>query len=112
MIEASQLAGRWIDAGEIRPLVNVAVVAGQGEVARDGAAAMFAGNDVVKLEGNPGPALWQAAILATPAANYLNGFALAQTTTRDETSFNSSATGKWAKSSAQESDSDAASPVV
>ena len=43
------------------------VVAGQSEVARDGAAAMLAGNDMVELEGNPGPALRQAAILAMPA---------------------------------------------
>jgi hypothetical protein len=70
MIEASQLARRWIDAGEIRRLVNVAVVAGQGEVTRDGAAAMLARNDVVKLEGNPGPALRQVAILATPGCPF------------------------------------------
>jgi hypothetical protein len=70
MLEPGEVTGGRVEAAQVRPFVDVAVVAGQGEVAGDRAAAMLAGNDVVELEGNPGPALRQVAILATPGCPF------------------------------------------
>ncbi len=70
MVESGEVTGGRVEAAEVRPFVDVAVVASQSEVACDRAAAMLAGNDVVELEGNSRPALRQVAILATPGCPF------------------------------------------
>jgi hypothetical protein len=59
-----ELAGQRVEAGDIRAFVDVAVIAGKGKVARDRAAAMLAGDDVIELEGDTAPGLRKAAIFA------------------------------------------------
>ena len=50
VVEPCQLAGGRVASGEVWALVDIAVIAGNREVARDCEAPMLAGDDVVNLE--------------------------------------------------------------
>ncbi len=69
MIEPRHLAGRWVEAGEVRAFVDIAVVAREREVARNRASAMLAGDDMIDFERHPRPGLRQAAVFAAPGSS-------------------------------------------
>jgi hypothetical protein len=50
--KATNRSGLWVDSGNIRPLVAVAVSTRESEVAGVGGAAMLLRNDMIDLEGD------------------------------------------------------------
>src|SRR5262245_44659197 len=69
--EEYDLACSWIDARQIRTLVQVAAVAGESQIRRFVAAVMLPGYDVLDVESpERRPLHWQAAILAAPSCPF------------------------------------------
>jgi hypothetical protein len=62
----------WVDAGEIRAFVMVAVVAGKGKVGKMIAAAMLLGNDVLGVKRRKGGVGFGETTILTPIPRALS----------------------------------------
>jgi hypothetical protein len=64
--QACDLAGLWIDGGEIAAFVAITRNAGEGEVIYRRLAAVFLSYNVIDLVRGPCRLFWQVTILAPP----------------------------------------------
>ena len=52
MEEAAHFTSVWVDAGEVRALVQIAARTGEGEILQDGCSTVLSGDDVLHMEGH------------------------------------------------------------